>query len=226
VWPVARPATAPTMSTTFVYIAQGLLVALQVIAIALPTGFVLGVLLAILRVYGGPILSAIIAAYSAVMRGLPPIVLLFILYFGVTRLVNLSALWAGALALALISSAYQLEIFRGAFGAVSGGQMTAARAIGMRRAQAIRYIILPQALRIAIPPWSNEAATVIKDSSLVYALGVPEILRRAQFVSANTREPFIAFGVAALLYFAMTFSAGRLLDYVERRTAIPGEVSH
>lgn len=214
------------MSTTFVYIAQGLLVALQVIAIALPLGFVLGVLLAILRVYGGTIVSPAIAVYSAVMRGVPPIVLLFILYFVVAGAVNLSALWAGAISLALISSAYQLEIFRGAFGSVSSGQMMAARAIGMSRVKAIRHIILPQALRIAIPPWSNEAATVIKDSSLVYALGVPEILRRAQFVSANTREPFVAFGAAALLYFAMTFIAGRLLDLVERKTAIPGELGH
>jgi polar amino acid transport system permease protein len=214
------------MSTTFVYIAQGLLVALQVIAIALPLGFVLGVLLAVFRVYGGTIVSPAIAVYSAVMRGVPPIVLLFILYFVVAGAVNLSALWAGAISLALISSAYQLEIFRGAFGSVSGGQMMAARAIGMSRVKAIRHIILPQALRIAIPPWSNEAATVIKDSSLVYALGVPEILRRAQFVSANTREPFVAFGAAALLYFAMTFIAGRLLDLVERKTAIPGELGH
>jgi polar amino acid transport system permease protein len=216
----------PIMPTAFIYIAQGLLVALQVIAIALPLGFALGILLAILRVYGGRLISPVVAVYSAVMRGVPPIVLLFILFFGVTRLVNLSPLWAGALSLALISSSYQLEIFRGAFGAVSSGQMVAARAIGMSRTRAIRYIILPQALRIAIPPWSNEAATVIKDSSLVYALGVPEILRRAQFVSANTREPFIAFGVAALLYLAMTFSAARLLDFVERKTEIPGEVGH
>lgn len=214
------------MTQTFVYIAQGLLVALTVIVIALPLGFVLGVLLAILRVYGGAILSRLVAVYSAVMRGVPPIVLLFILYFVVAGAVNLSALWAGAISLALISSAYQLEIFRGAFGAVSGGQMMAARAIGMSRTKAIRYIILPQALRIAIPPWSNEAATVIKDSSLVYALGVPEILRRAQFVSANTREPFIAFGAAALLYFVMTFTTGRLLDLIERKTAIPGELGH
>lgn len=216
--------TSANMLNTFLYVAQGLLVALEVIAIALPLGFVLGVLLAILRVYGGRFIAPLVGIYSAVLRGVPPVVLLFILYFVVAGAVNLSPLWAGALSLGIISSAYQLEIFRGAFGSVSSGQMTAARAIGMNRSKAIRYIILPQALRLAIPPWSNEAATVIKDSSLVYALGVPEILRRAQFVSANTREPFIAFGAAALLYFVMTFVAGRLLDFVENKTAIPGEV--
>jgi polar amino acid transport system permease protein len=99
--------------------------------------------------------------------------------------------------------------------------MVAARSIGMSRIKAIRHIILPQAIRIAIPPWSNEAATVVKDSSLVYALGVAEILRRAQFVSARTYEPLLAFSIAALIYFVLTFVTNRILDEVERRIEIP-----
>jgi polar amino acid transport system permease protein len=99
--------------------------------------------------------------------------------------------------------------------------MMAARAIGMTRWQAIRNVILPQALRIAIPPWSNEASIVMKDSSLVYALGVPEILRRAQQLSATTQQPFVAYGAAALIYFILVFSTNRLLDLLDRRTRIP-----
>jgi len=83
-----------------------------------------------------------------------------------------------------------MEIFRGAILSVSGEQMMAARAIGLSRIQAIRTVIFPQMIRIAIPGWSNEAAIVIKDSSLVYAIGVPEILRRAQLISASTQQPF------------------------------------
>ena len=101
--------------------------------------------------------------------------------------------------------------------AVPPGQMMAARAIGMSRPKAILFVILPQAFRLAIPPWSNEAAIVLKDSSLVYVLGVPEILRRAQYVSARTHEPFIAFAAAALLYFVLTFLTNRTLDGLERR---------
>jgi len=95
--------------------------------------------------------------------------------------------------------------------------MMAARAIGMSRMKAIVNIILPQAFRLAIPPWSNEAAIVLKDSSLVYVLGVPEMLRRAQYVSARTHEPFVAFAAAAVLYFILTFITNRVLDAAERR---------
>jgi polar amino acid transport system permease protein len=100
--------------------------------------------------------------------------------------------------------------------------MMAARAVGMSRLRAIRYIILPQALRLAIPPWSNEAAIVLKDSSLVYALGVAEVLRRAQLLAASTQEPFLAYGSAALIYFVLVFGANRLLDWLQKKTQIPG----
>lgn len=203
------------------YILGGAGITLSVIAIALPAGTILGVLLSLVRVYGGKLFSGIVAAYSTIMRGIPQVVLLFILFFVLAGAINLSPLLAGAVALAIISSGYQLEIFRGAIQSIGGGQMMAARALGMTKLKAIHYIILPQALRIAIPSWSNEVASIIKDSSLVYALGVPEILRRAQFMSASTYEPFIAYGIAAIFYFIMTFSAGRLLDKLETRTRIP-----
>jgi len=99
--------------------------------------------------------------------------------------------------------------------------MMAARSIGMSRMKSIWYIILPQALRVAVPSWSNEAAMVIKDSSLVYALGVPEILRRAQFVSARTYQPFIAYITAAGIYFLIILAFNRLLSSIETRTRIP-----
>jgi len=114
-----------------------------------------------------------------------------------------------------------MEIIRGAILSVSGGQMMAARAIGMTKNQAIRNIILPQTLRLAIPPWSNEAAIVIKDSSLVYALGVPEVLRRAQLISASTQQPFLAYAAAAAIYFILVFITNRLLDSLEKRLRIP-----
>jgi polar amino acid transport system permease protein len=155
------------------------------------------------------------------MRGIPPIVLLFILYFIVSGGINLSPFWAGSISLGIVSSAYQMEIIRGAILSVSGGQMMAARAIGMSRTQAIRSVILPQTLRLAIPPWSNEAAIVIKDSSLVYALGVPEILRRAQLISASTQQPFLAYAAAAVIYFVLVFVTNRLLDRLEQQLRIP-----
>ena len=203
------------------YIASGTAYTIAVTLVALPSGLLLGILFSILNVYGGKVSQRLTSLYSTVMRGIPPIVLLFILYFIVSGSVNLSPFWAGSISLGIVSSAYQMEIVRGAILSVSSGQMMAARAIGMSKNQAIRHIILPQTLRLAIPPWSNEAAIVVKDSSLVYALGVPEILRRAQLISASTQEPFLAYAIAALIYFLLVFITNRLLDMLDRRLRIP-----
>ena len=209
------------MSNLFSYIVQGTAITIGVTLVALPFGLILGLLMALVHTYGGKIFNRIAAAYSLLLRGVPPSVLLFILYFILSGSINLSPFWAGSLSLGVVSSAYQMEILRGALLAVSGGQMTAARAVGMSRLQAVQFIILPQALRLAIPPWSNEASIVLKDSSLVYALGVPEILRRAQQLSATTQQPFLAYGAAALIYFILVFAANRGLDYLSERTKLP-----
>ena len=123
------------------------------------------------------------------------------------------------------SSAYQAEIFRGALQSVSPGQMLAARALGMSRRQAIITVILPQAFRNAIASWSNEAAIVVKDSSLVYVVGLPELLRRAQQVAARLYAPFLIFTVTAVIYFLLTFTTNRLLGWLERKTRIPQMVA-
>jgi polar amino acid transport system permease protein len=210
------------MSNFFSYIVQGTAITVGVTVVALPSGLVLGLLMALIHTYGGKLLNRLAAIYSLLLRGVPPIVLLFILYFILSgKLINLSPFWAGSLSLGIVSSAYQMEILRGALLAVGGGQMTAARAIGMSRLQSIQFIILPQALRLAIPAWSNEASIVLKDSSLVYALGVPEILRRAQQLSATTQQPFLAYGTAALIYFVLVFATNRALDYLSTRSKLP-----
>ena len=209
------------LSNFLSYIASGTLYTLGASLIALPAGLVLGLLFALLYLYGGKVLSNLMAIYSTVMRGIPPIVLLFVLYFVVSGTVNLSPFLAGSISLGIISSAYQMEIIRGAIQCVSGGQLMAARAIGLSQTQAVREILLPQALRIALPSWSNEAAIVIKDSSLIYALGVPEILRRAQLISASTQQPFLAYSAAAIIYFALVFITTRLLGRLEQKLAIP-----
>jgi polar amino acid transport system permease protein len=203
------------------YILRGLSVTLEVTGVALGLGLFFGALMAILRVYGGGFLSTVIKYYVTLLRALPHILLLLVIYFLIARVVNLSAFWAGSLALAIISSAYQSEIIRGAIQSVPHGQMMAARSIGMTRIQAIWRVVIPQAFRHAIPAWSNEAAIVIKDSSLVYILGVPEILRQAQYYSARTYKPFTAYVTVAVIYFLLTFITNRGLDALERRIRIP-----
>jgi len=208
---------AQNLVTTFNFILQGVGVTIGVTLVALAVGLVFGVMMAMARVYGNPLLQAIAAAYSVIIRAVPVVVIIFILFFVIARFVNLSPFWAGSLALGFASGAYQSEIFRGAFRAVPSGQMIAARAIGMSKLQAIRSIILPQAVRLALPAWGNEATLVLKDSTLVFVVGVPEILRRAQQVSARTLEPFVAFSVAMLLYLVLTLLTTQILQWFERR---------
>ena len=205
------------ISVTLQFIMQGLWVTIGVTAIALAVGFVLGIVMAILRVYGNRTLKTLAATYSVVVRAVPVVVIIFLLYFVIASIVDLSAFLAGSLALGFASGAYQSEIFRGAIQSVGSGQMTAARAIGMSRWKAVRYIILPQAIRLALPGWGNEATLVLKDSTLVFVVGVPEILRRAQYVSARTLEPFTAFVAAALLYLALTMLTNYVLGRAEQR---------
>jgi len=203
------------------YIGSGTVLTVGVTLIALPSGLLIGTLLALVYVYGGKVAARAMNLYSTIFRGIPPIVLLFILFFVVTKGVNLSAFWAGSLSLGMVSSAYQMEIVRGALLSVSGDQLMAARAVGLSRLQAIRYVVLPQAVRLAIPPWSNEAAIVIKDSSLVYALGVPEILRRAQLIGASSQKYLLAYLSAAVIYFLLVSLTTYLLNNLEQKLSIP-----
>lgn len=205
------------MIETLKFIIPGLGITATVTAIALGLGLALGTVMAVCRVYGGPILSRIAAAYSIITRALPVVVIIFILFFVIAELVDLTPLLAGAIALGFASGAYQTEIFRGAISSVPRGQMVAARALGMGKFKAVRVIILPQALRLALPSWANEVTLVLKDSSLVYVIGVPEIMRRAQYISAQTMEPFLAFGAAAILYLILTLMAGKILELAENK---------
>jgi polar amino acid transport system permease protein len=196
-------------------------ITIQVTVMALTGGLVAGLAVAMLRIYGPPVLVGAAAGYITAVRALPEIVALFVFYFVIGSVLPLTPILAAVLALAAISSAYQAEILRSSVESLGPSQMLAARAIGMSRMQAIRSIVLPQALRRAIPGWSNEASGMIKNSALVYALGVPELLRQAQYVSARTLEPFIAFGTAAVIYLVLTVVTNAALRLLERKVAIP-----
>lgn len=199
------------------YILPGIWVTLSLTAIALSVGVALGMLLALARVYGSPAVRLGALTYSRVVRSLPTLVMIFIIWFLVSPLFGGNRFAAAAAALAACTTAYQSEIFRGAIQSLGTGQMQAARALGMSRPAAITSVIIPQALRLAIPAWSNEAAVVLKDSSLAYAVGAVEILRRAQYLGAarhDMLEPLLACG---FLYFCLTFATNRGLGWVGRR---------
>ncbi len=207
------------------YMMGGIGYTVLITLVALLTGFLIGTPIALARVYGGRLAQLLSLGYTVVLRGFPSLVVLFIAYYVLASAVNLPPFLAGCAALGICSSAYQAEIFRGALQSVSGGQMVAARALGMTRRQAILSIILPQALRNAIPGWSNEAAVVVKDSSLVYAVGLAELMRRAQQINGTLHEPLLIFFATGFFYFLLTFSVNRLLSWAERATKIPEMVA-
>lgn len=212
---------SPAVWNALPYMLGGIGYTVLITIVALIIGFLIGTPIALTRVYGRRLPQTLALTYTVVLRGLPSLVVLFLSYYVVASAINLPPFLAGCAALGVCSSAYQAEIFRGALQSVSGGQMMAARALGMTRYQAIISIVLPQALRNAIPGWSNEAAVVVKDSSLVYAVGLAELMRRAQQINATLHEPFLIFSATGLFYFLLTFSANRLLSWVERKTRIP-----
>ncbi len=203
------------------YMVGGIGYTVLITLVALIVGFLIGMPIALARIYGGRPAQVLAVGYTAVLRGFPSLVVLFIAYYVLAGAINLPPFLAGCAALGICSSAYQAEIFRGAIQGVSRGQMLAARAVGMTQGQAILNIVLPQALRNAIPGWSNEAAIVVKDSSLVYAVGLAELMRRAQQVNATLHAPLLVFSVTGALYFLLTFATNRLLGWVERKFSIP-----
>lgn len=204
------------------YLLAGVGITLEITALALILGALFGLLLALLRIYGGPVLSHFSIFYGRIIRSTPLLVILFILYFLGSEVIELSALAAIVLSLVIHTSAYQSEIFRGAIQSISKGQMEAALALGMSRFQCITTIILPQAFRRAIPYWTNEAAIVLKDSSTAYVVGVIELMRRAEFVIARTAKPFLTYMIVGLIYFILTYLFSKSLSLVEEKVRVPG----
>lgn len=206
------------------YISRGLFTTLGLVFIALAIGFVVGLPLGVVQVYGGSLTSFAVSVYVWFFRGMPNLVLLFLFYFGLFPLfgLDLPAFFVGASVLGLRSSAYQSQIFRGALLSIDQGQMQAARSLGMSRALAIRSILLPQALRISLPAWSNEYPILLTDSSVCYAIGVMEMLTRASLQVSRTSAPTPIYLGTAIIFILMNYVGMHVLHRLERRYRIPG----
>lgn len=184
-------------------------------------GIVLGLLIALLANSRRRVLRFPAAVYVDLFRGTPLLVQLLLIYFGLSYIgLNLEAFVAGVVALGLNSAAYVAEIFRAGIQSVERGQVEAARTLGMPQRTAMRYVVMPQAVRRVIPPLMNELISLLKDSSLVVVLGATvmsrEILQvakdaHAQFANAT---PFVA---ASLVYLVLTVPLTRLVNHVDRR---------
>jgi len=206
------------------YLLKGSLVTMGLVGGALLLGFVMGVPMAIGQVYGNRLIANLIFLYVWFFRGLPILVLLFLFYFGLFSLIglNLPAFVSAILVLGLRSAAYQSQIFRGSIQSLGEGQMLAALSLGMSKVQAIRNIIIPQALRISIPGWSNEYSIILKDSAVCYAISVMELLTRANFISTRTYKPMPIFLTCSFIFLILTYGGVKILNLLEKKVRIPG----
>ena len=179
-----------TIIEAFPYILEGTLVTIILVAGALSLGFILGVPMAVAQVYAPKPASMLVGAYVWFFRGVPVLLLLFLFYYGLFGLIGLDigTIGASCMVLGMTSAAYQSQIFRGAILSLPSGQLKAGRALGMTDMQTIGSIIIPQALRLSIPGWSNEYSILLKDSAMCFALGPPGIMALTHFVASRTYE--------------------------------------
>lgn len=210
-----------------------LLAALMTVAVtvtAMSIGAVFGAAIAAAKLSGNRLLAVLGNAYTTVFRAVPELLIIYLIYFGgssaVTALgkalgysgfMGLPSFIAGALAVGVISGAYQAEVYRGAFLAITKGELEAAASIGMSRALRFRRIIIPQVLRLAIPGIGNVWQLSVKDSALVSVTGLAELMRTSQVAAGSTRQYFLFFIVGGGLYLILTSLSDRVFISAERR---------
>jgi His/Glu/Gln/Arg/opine family amino acid ABC transporter permease subunit len=201
---------------------HGLLVALQVSAVALIISMAVGLVLAIFRM-GRPPFAWVAAVYINVFRGMPALVTVIWIYFGVSLLLgtNFTVFQAGVIALSLLYSAFLAEIFRAALQAVPPGHREAGQALGMRGIRIFFSIIAPQAFKIALPNVGSMFIGMIKDTSTFTVIGLMEVVRVTQNLNAQTFQPFVLYTAAAGIYVMAAFAVDLLFRTVEGAVSSP-----
>lgn len=198
------------------YLLRGLLVTIRLALVSEACILAFGLIVALLRISRIRIFRAAAAVYIDVIRGMPLILQIVIIYFGLGHLgIGLSKFAAGVLALTICYAAYEAEIFRAGILSIHKGQMEAARSLGMGYFKAMRYIILPQAIRRVIPPLSNEFIALLKDTSLVSVIALSEVFQRGRELMGTKANVTPLVGVA-LCYLIITIPLMRLVQRTEK----------
>ncbi|AIQ13160.1 amino acid ABC transporter permease [Paenibacillus durus] len=196
----------------------GLQYTLLLAVIGVICGFVLGIVVALLRMSSFRVLRWIAAAWVEFLRGTPMLVQLFIIHYGLPSIgLEFTAIQSGVITLTINSSAYLAEIFRAGIQGVNLGQTEASRSLGMTQAMTMRYIVLPQALKNVLPAIGNEFITIIKESSIVGMIGAMDLLFQARTITTITYDGLTPLLVITLMYFILTFTLSKVLGRLERR---------
>lgn len=184
-------------------------------------GYILGIAVALLAMAPSRIARAIAGTYVEVLRNIPFIIILFLVYYGLPFSgLRMPALFAGTLALSLFVSAYYAEIVRAAIFALPRGQFESARAIGMSPAQAMRHVVGPQVLRTVIPPSTNMTLTMMKESAVLSSITVPELTYQSLVVQGNTFAPFEVFAAVTLIYWLIAAIIAEASRRLEKRVGL------
>jgi len=210
---------------------EGTLVTIESAVLSLAVAVVLGMVGALAKTSRSGLARFIANVYTTIIRGIPDLVLMLFVFFGGQMLLNqiapllgyedyidVSAFTAGVGTIGFIYGAYMTETFRGAILAVPAGQLEAGQAFGMSRSQVFRRILLPQAVRHAIPGFGNNWLVLLKTTALLSVLGVDDMLRKASLAAGATREPFTFYFAVALIYLLLTAVSTVLLEWAERRS--------
>ncbi|MDD5724207.1 MAG: amino acid ABC transporter permease [Syntrophales bacterium] len=199
------------------FIPDGILVTFQVTIAAIVLALIIGLFTGLGRISKNKILNGIASLYVEIIRGIPLLVQLFYIYFALGRIVNLPAMASAIIAMAVCYGAYMGEIFRAGIESISSGQMEAARSLGMTSSQAMRHVILPQAIKTILPPIGNEFVALLKDSSLVSILAVSDLLRRGREFAAESFNYFETYTMVALVYLIITLLLSKLISIMEEK---------
>jgi polar amino acid transport system permease protein len=203
---------------------KGAVITIEITFCSFILSTLLGLLLALMRVSSNKLASHAAATFINVIRGLPIIVQLFYIYFVLPDLgVRLSAFQAGFIGLGIAYSVYQAENFRAGIQAIDHGQIEAAQSIGMRGGLIMRRVVLPQAFKIALPPYGNTLVMMLKDSSLASTITVAEMTRAGQLIASSTFQNMTVFTLVALLYLGLSLPLVYGLRRLERRLGLKGK---
>ena len=194
---------------------------LRMTVLAFVVAAIVGLVLALAKLSPvGPI-KAIASTYIEVMRGIPALAVLFLIYFGLADFgIIFEAFTAAVIGLGLNGAAYLAEVFRAGILAIHRGQMEAALTVGMTPLQAMRYVVLPQALRVVLPPVANFGIALLKDTSVASIISAPELMLRARDLASSSFQPMEVFLLAAAIYLAMSLPFSYLVRRLEVRLAV------
>lgn len=204
---------------------QGAATTLSVALATLPFGLGLGLVIALLKRSDNLLLRAFATIYTTVFRGVPELLTLYIIYFGIQILVQ--RIWpefsippfvAGMVALGMVLAAFSSEVWVGALNSIQKGQREAAAALGLSKAQAFRLVVFPQLIRVALPGLGNNWMVLLKETSLISVITLQDIMFIATRANVVTKEPFLFFGTAMLLYFFFSLISAWGIDQLEQRT--------